>query len=84
MPIGCFKRSYAYASNGSMISNASFSKKKLNSGYEQGDTIGIFMHLLAPKPKFMRKKDTKLNEDFIAELTSYDPIVAKALYEDKN
>ena len=32
----------------------------------------------------MRKKDTKLNEEFIAELTSYDPIVAKALYEDKN
>jgi len=37
-----------------MISNAKFSRKSSNEAYNAGDTIGVYLHLLACKPEFMR------------------------------
>lgn len=54
MPIGATKRSYAYSSTGKMISNAKFSRKKNNEPFNTGDVIGVYLHLLACRPEFMR------------------------------
>ena len=54
MPIGVTNRSYAYSSTGKMITNAKYSSKKSNEPFNTGDVIGIYLHLYACKPAFMR------------------------------
>ena len=55
LPLGATKRSYTYSSNGRMITNSSYDSKRNNEPYGTGDTIGVFLHLLAYKPAWMRK-----------------------------
>ena len=47
LPLGATKRSYTYSSNGRMITNSSYDTKRNNEPYGPGDTIGVFLHLLA-------------------------------------
>ena len=54
MPLGATKRSYAYSSTGKMISNAKYNSKQSNEPFNQGDIIGVYLHLYACKPQFMR------------------------------
>ena len=54
MPIGATKRSYAYSSTGKMTTNAKYNSKESNEVYNTGDVIGVYLHLYACKPEFMR------------------------------
>ena len=70
MPIGSKMRSYSYSSTGKMIHKGKFSRSKNNEAYSKyiriksnsfiylcldtGDVIGVYLHLLACKPEFMR------------------------------
>ena len=48
-PLGSNKVSYCYSSNGKLVTDSK-SRKKVFDSYQQGDTIGIFIHRVPNKP----------------------------------
>ena len=68
LPLGVTKRSYTYASNGRMITNAKYRSEKNNEPYGTNDIIGVYLHLFACKPAFMRKSKTSRNNEKDDEL----------------
>ena len=57
MPVGAQERSYGFNQNGRCITDGAYDQRRTNETFGTGDVIGVYLHLIAEKPAFLRQSN---------------------------